>query len=72
MTEKLDQSLKSQKEQLSNLLAQREQLEANLKSVNEAIPQLKGAISALEYVKTLGLVEQTKPQEGDKFPKAVK
>jgi Tfp pilus assembly protein PilN len=62
MSEKLDQSLAAQKEQLSDLLSQREQAENLLESLNETIPQLKGAIKALEYVKTLNLEEPSKDE----------
>lgn len=72
MSDKLDESLKSQKEQLASLLAQKEQAEGTLKQVNDIIPQLKGAIQALEYVKTLGLVEPKDSVPSDPALKRVK
>jgi hypothetical protein len=53
MIDKIQESLTSQQSQLLTLLTSKEQLEKNLKDVTEGILQLKGSISALEYVKTL-------------------
>lgn len=73
MSEQLDKSLAQQKEQLADLQTKKEQAELALKQLNEAIPQIKGAISALEYVKTLGLIDPAKSeQQSDRSIKAVK
>lgn len=57
---KLEDSLKAQKEQLAQLMTTKEQLVSQLATTKENILQLKGAIAALEYATSLGLVEPEK------------
>ena len=57
MSEKLDQVYEQQKQQFAGLLVSKEELENKLQAAKDAIEQLKGSLAALEYVKTLGLVE---------------
>jgi len=78
MSSKITDSIEKQKVQLAAFISRLEQLRAEVPSLKEAIAQVKGSISALEYVATLGLVEPQKdsdkaedPAKVLQFPRAV-
>lgn len=62
MADKIAESLATQRSQLTNLLAQKAELETQLATVTEGISNIRGSIVALEYVQTLNLVEKEQPK----------
>lgn len=69
---KLDDSIKAQKEQLSNLISKRYELRTQLKGLSDAILQLQGALAAFDYVKSLEAEATSGKTAPESKPKAVK
>ena len=65
MLEKLNESIKNSKNQLGEQVAFKEQLRSQLKNVNDTILNIKGAIVALEYAKSLAEAEQNVAKDAE-------